>query len=130
MSNRDIEIIDDTDDREAIEKMDQVIRTNFTGLVHCTRKAFRLMEKSNDYGIIINIGSIASHTVPWMDFKFNVYAGTKHAVRATTEVIRQELVRRNNKKIRISVSKIFEIDNRRRNKLNRLSKPGTQSWYG
>jgi NADP+-dependent farnesol dehydrogenase len=60
------------------------------------------MEKSEDYGIIINIGSIAGHGVPFMDFKFNVYPGTKHAVRATTEVLRQELVKKNNKKIRVS----------------------------
>lgn len=69
-----------------MEKIEQVIQTNFTGLVHCTRKAFRLIEKSDDYGIIINIGSTLGHTVPAVDFKFNVYAGTKHAVRATTEV--------------------------------------------
>jgi short-subunit dehydrogenase len=42
-----------------------------------TRKAFHLMEKSNDYGIIVNIGSVAGHKVPVIDMKFNVYSGTK-----------------------------------------------------
>lgn len=82
--------------------MEQVIQTNFTGLVHCTQKAFRLMEKSGDFGIIINIGSVAGHAIPSLDFKFNVYPGTKHAVRATTEVIRLELNKKNNKKIRVA----------------------------
>lgn len=62
------------------------------------------MDKSGDYGIIINVGSVAGHGVPYMDFKFNVYPGTKHAVRATTEVLRQELVRNDKHKIRVAVS--------------------------
>jgi len=99
---RDVEILDDEDDAKALEKIEEVIQTNFTGLVHCTRKAFHLMEKSGDYGIIINIGSIAGHVIPGMEFKFNVYPGTKHAVRATTEVLRMELLKKKNKKIRVA----------------------------
>lgn len=87
-----------------MQRVEEVVQTNFTGLVHCTRKAFHLMEKSNDYGIIINIGSVAGHGIPSLDFKFNVYPGTKHAVRATTEVIRLELAKNNNTKIRVAVS--------------------------
>lgn len=68
------------------------------------------MDKSGDYGIIINIGSITGHSVPNIPgFKLNVYPGTKYAVRATTEVIRLELLKRNNKKIRVAVS-IFSLN--------------------
>jgi short-subunit dehydrogenase len=74
---RDVEITDNEDDITAMDKIEEVIQTNFTGLVHMTRKAFHLMEKSNDYGIIVNIGSVAGHGVPVMDMKFNVYPGTK-----------------------------------------------------
>jgi short-subunit dehydrogenase len=74
---RDVEITDNEDDATAMDKIEQVIQTNFTGLVHMTRKAFHLMEKSNDYGIIVNIGSVAGHIVPFMDIKLNVYAGSK-----------------------------------------------------
>lgn len=60
-----------------MDKIEEVIQTNLTGLIYVTRKAFHLMDKSGDYGIIINIGSVAGHGVPIMDFKFNVYPGTK-----------------------------------------------------
>lgn len=97
--------------------MEQVIQTNFTGLVHCTRKGFHLIQKSDDYGIIINIGSIVGHYVPNGEYKFNVYPGTKHALRATTEVMRLELVRKNNTKIRVAVRGQKLFINRMKNKL-------------
>jgi len=99
---RDVMVFDNDDDMEAIDKIEEVIQTNLTGLVHCSRKAFRLMEKSDDYGIIINIGSITGFYIPNAGVNYNVYPGTKHAVRATTEVMRQELVKKNNKKIRVA----------------------------
>jgi NADP-dependent 3-hydroxy acid dehydrogenase YdfG len=75
--HRNIEITDDEDDATAMEKIDKIIKTNFTGLVHVTRKAFHLMEKSNDYGMIINNGSICASGVPRNGFNPNVYVGTK-----------------------------------------------------
>lgn len=69
---RNIDILDNEDDKETLEKIDEVIQTNFTGLVHVTRKGYRLIEKSDDYGIIINIGSVAGHSIPNVPFKFNV----------------------------------------------------------
>lgn len=77
---RNVNILDEGDDEEALEKIEEVIQTNFTGLVHCTRKAFHLMDKSGDYGIIINIGSVVGHIIPLMDLSHNVYPGTKFAV--------------------------------------------------
>lgn len=74
-------ILEEGNDKETIEKIEEVIQTNFTGLVHCTRKAFHLMDKSGDYGMIINIGSVGGHNIPLIDFKYNVYPGTKFAVR-------------------------------------------------
>lgn len=77
------ELIDDDDD------YDNVISTNFNGLVHITRYVFPLMAKSNDFGMIINIGSVAGYSVPFQEGQTvtNVYHGTKHAVRATTEIL-------------------------------------------
>jgi NADP-dependent 3-hydroxy acid dehydrogenase YdfG len=60
-----------------MEKIEEVIQTNLTGLIHVTRKAFHLMEKSNDFGIIVNIGTIFGHGVPITDINLNIYPGTK-----------------------------------------------------
>ena len=56
--------------------------------------------------MIVNINSVAGHNVPFMKEgqTSNVYNGTKHAVTATTEVLRQELIHMKKEKIRISVS--------------------------
>ena len=94
------------------ESLKQIIDTNFTGLVYATRYAFRLMKKSENYGYIININSIAGHVTPFPAdgvSRSNVYHGTKHAVTATTEVLRQELVCMKNDKIRVSVSIMITI---------------------
>lgn len=69
---------------------DKVIATNFNGLVNVTRAAFRLMVKNDDYGMIVNINSVAGHCVPFPsngEAIANVYHGTKHAVTATTEIL-------------------------------------------
>ncbi|CAO1333025.1 unnamed protein product [Diamesa tonsa] len=97
---RNVQILDEGD--EAGNKLNEVIKTNFTGLVHCTREGFRLIKKSDDYGFIININSILGHINPFMRFSMNMYPATKYAVRATSEVIRQELICMNNTKIRVS----------------------------
>lgn len=99
---RKAEILDDDD--ESFEKMNQVLDTNLRGLMQCTREAFKLMKKSDDYGIIININSIAGHKTPFLDFSLNIYGPSKFAVTAFNEAVRQELFRAGNKKIRISVS--------------------------
>lgn len=90
------------------EQLQQVIQTNFTGLINTTRESYRLMQKSDDFGLIVNISSLSGHIVPFMEtFPLNVYPGTKHALRATAEVLRQELIIKNDHKVRISVKSIF-----------------------
>lgn len=104
ISYRNVKILDNTDG--VTEKLNEVISTNFTGLVHCTREAFRSMKNSNDYGLIININSVSGHHVPFIGQKehsHNVYNPSKFAVTATTEVLRQELIYMENDKIRVSV---------------------------
>lgn len=61
--------------------IEQVIQTNLTGLILASREAFRLMKKSGDYGLIINIGSITGHGVPNIDLNWGIYPATKHAVK-------------------------------------------------
>lgn len=101
-TNRKAEILDSDD--ESLKLMNQVIDTNFRGVIECTREAFRLMKKSDDYGLIININSITGHKTPILGVSLNVYGPTKYAVTAFNESVRLELLRAGNKKIRISVS--------------------------
>lgn len=100
--SRNISLLNSSD--EATVKMDEIINTNIRGLAQCTREAFRLMEKSSDYGYIININSITGHYVPFVPLRMCLYPASKHAVTAITETIRHELVFADNKKIRVTVS--------------------------
>ncbi|KAJ6636051.1 Farnesol dehydrogenase, partial [Pseudolycoriella hygida] len=92
-------ILDPGDD--AMEQLNHVVQTNFIGAVQCSREAIRLIEKSCDYGLVININSIAGNYVPF-SMGTNVYAASKHALRAFTDTLRHELVVKNNNKIRVS----------------------------
>lgn len=99
---RNVQILDESD--EVRVKLNEVIDTNLTGLVQCTREAFRLMKKSDDHGFIININSIFGHSIPMSEFSMNIYAPTKYAVTAVSEVLRQELIKMKNSKVRVSVN--------------------------
>jgi NADP+-dependent farnesol dehydrogenase len=93
-------ILDEGDD--VTEKLNATINTNLTGLVHCTREAVRLIKKSEDYGLIVNINSVLGHVIPFSGARMNLYAPTKYAITAVSEVLRQELIVSNNEKIRVS----------------------------
>ncbi|XP_070505486.1 farnesol dehydrogenase-like [Chironomus tepperi] len=86
---------------EQTRKINQTIDVNFTGLVHTTREAFKLMKATDDYGMIINVSSILDTVIPFPS-KSLVYPATKHAVRALTEIIRQELILGKTDKIKVS----------------------------
>lgn len=95
-----------SEDDGVSEQIDEVIRTNFNGLVHVSREGYRLMKKSNDYGYIININSNLGHRVPFppnKNMSHNVYQGSKYAVTATSEIMRMELICEENDKIRVTV---------------------------
>ncbi|MBD2164835.1 SDR family oxidoreductase [Calothrix membranacea FACHB-236] len=67
---------------------EEMIDTNIKGLLYLTRYVVPGMVK-RDRGHVVNIGSIAGHqTYP----KGNVYCGTKAAVRAISEGLKQDLL--------------------------------------
>ena len=71
-----------------IEDWEEMIDTNVKGLLYLTRTVVPGMVERN-LGHVINIGSIAGHqTYP----NGNVYCGTKAAVRAITEGLKQDLL--------------------------------------
>jgi len=67
----------------------EMLEVNVLGLLIATREAIRDMERRGVAGHVVNVASMASHRVPGPDAA--VYAGTKFAVRAITEGLRQEL---------------------------------------
>lgn len=80
----------DVDNTKAIR---EIVETNIMGVVYCTREAFQSMKSRNVDGHIIMINSIVGHTVPFLVGSMpsmNIYPGTKHAITAMTEVLRQE----------------------------------------
>lgn len=81
-----------------------VLDTNVTGVVVCTREAFRSMKKHGIDGHVLIINSIAGHRVLNMqnNISINIYPASKYAVTAITEVYRQEFLM-NNTKVKITV---------------------------
>ncbi len=67
----------------------EMLETNVLGLLIATREALQDMERRGVAGHVVQMLSMAAHRVPGPDAA--VYAGTKFAVRAITEGLRQEL---------------------------------------
>src|SRR5512143_1280020 len=67
----------------------EMLETNVLGLLIATREAIQDMDRRGVAGHVVNVSSMAAHRVPGPDS--TVYAGTKFAVRAITEGLRQEL---------------------------------------
>lgn len=82
-----------------------VVATNIMGVVLCTREAFASMKSRGVDGHIVLINSVAGHCVPRLPgvTSFSIYAPTKHAVTAMTEVLRQEF-QAEGTKIKVTVS--------------------------
>lgn len=80
------------------------INTNLLGVIICSQEAYRSLDKRDAYGYIININSVSGQTHHF-DYKIqeNVYPATKHGVTLVNEMMRTELVAKNNTKIRVTV---------------------------
>lgn len=70
-----------------VEEWDQMIDVNVKGVLYGIAAVLPIMEKQK-FGHILNVSSVAGHGV----FKGSaVYSGTKYAVRAISEGLRQEI---------------------------------------
>ncbi|XP_067628688.1 farnesol dehydrogenase-like [Eurosta solidaginis] len=68
-----------------------VVDTNIMGVVNCTQQAFRSMKANGGDGHVFIINSVAGHSIPKIpNFSLNIYAPTKFACTALTEIYRQE----------------------------------------
>ncbi|XP_064547100.1 farnesol dehydrogenase-like [Drosophila montana] len=82
-----------------------ILDTNVLGVSWCTREAFlSLQRRKIDDGHVVIVNSIAGHHVPAVpQMSFNMYAPSKHAITALTEVLRQEFL---NKGTKIKITSI------------------------
>ncbi|XP_017144561.1 farnesol dehydrogenase [Drosophila miranda] len=88
------------------EALRAILDTNLLGVSWCTREAFLSLQrrKVND-GHVVLINSLAGHIVPMVDgIQFNMYAPSKHAITALTEVLRQEFINKGTKTKITSIS--------------------------
>ncbi|KAH8267581.1 hypothetical protein KR026_007682 [Drosophila bipectinata] len=71
-----------------------ILDTNVLGVAWCTREAFRSLQKRKvDDGYVVIVNSLAGHRVPVIpNFSLGMYAPSKYAVTALTEVLRQEFL--------------------------------------
>mmetsp|Transcript_11378 Transcript_11378/g.19032 ORF Transcript_11378/g.19032 Transcript_11378/m.19032 type:complete len:250 (+) Transcript_11378:35-784(+) len=74
------------DDRSTTAQWKEMFDVNVIALSICTREAIQLMKKRNS-GHVVHVSSMSAHRVKGS----GMYAATKHAVRALTERLRQEL---------------------------------------
>ncbi|XP_063696874.1 farnesol dehydrogenase-like [Culicoides brevitarsis] len=85
------------------EEITRAINTNLTGLVICTREAYKLMMNHDENAYIINMNSVRGHVSPIVQMNFtSVYSATKFAVTNHTETIRLDLGLAGNKRIRVT----------------------------
>lgn len=84
----------------------KTIETNLIGVISCTRKAYKSMSDRDVDGYVINISSIAGHTVsanlPGLKPFPAAYFASKFGLTALNKAIAQELVFYKKSKIRIS----------------------------
>ncbi|XP_033167059.1 farnesol dehydrogenase [Drosophila mauritiana] len=69
-----------------------ILDVNVLGVTWCTRQWFLSLQrrKVND-GHVVVINSVVGHSVPAVEgFSLNMYAPSKHAITALTEILRQE----------------------------------------
>lgn len=73
--------------------IEQVLQTNVMGVVYCTQRAFKSMKERNFNGHVVLLNSMSGHRVrcvPNYTPDNNIYAPSKFAITAITEIYRQE----------------------------------------
>lgn len=88
------------------DALEKTIQTNISAVVSCTKKAFKSMSARDTEGYIVNISSVAGHSVPsavpGMKPFPGAYFASKAALTALNKSLGQELVYYQKPNIRVS----------------------------
>lgn len=91
------------DKHKTMAEIGNHIDVNFTGAIRCSRLIINSLEARDSHGYIININCVYGHYVlPTKDVQLGIFGGTKFALKATSDVMRFELNRLNNRKVKIT----------------------------
>uniref|UniRef100_A0A336MJ79 CSON000022 protein n=1 Tax=Culicoides sonorensis TaxID=179676 RepID=A0A336MJ79_CULSO len=85
------------------EELISTINFSLTGVVWCTREAYKLMQKMNEHAYIINVNGLVGTLIGEDKVRYaNIYCATKYAVKNHTETVRLDLANANNRMIRVT----------------------------
>lgn len=87
------------------EAIRNTMDVNVSGMVSCTKEAFKMMKNHQDFAYIINVNSMGGHLSAQPRWSMlNVYTASKHAVTNLTEHLRLEMAHsEHSKRIRVTV---------------------------
>ncbi|XP_070490544.1 farnesol dehydrogenase-like [Chironomus tepperi] len=106
------------------------IDVDFVGAVRTARLAFKSMETRDSYGYIININSNFSNLLtPMSNIELGVYSGACSAISTTSNVMRYELNRLKNRKVRVTNLNLGVVKNTNIFKIARLSLDDEKTLY-
>lgn len=106
------------------------VDVDFIGAVRCARLAFKSMETRDTYGYIININANFSNLLTSMsNVELGVYSGACSAISTTSNVMRFELNRLKNRKVRVTNLNIGVVKNTNIFKIARLSLDDEKALY-
>lgn len=113
-----------------VRELSYNIDVDFIGSVRCSRLAYKSMETRDTYGYIINVNANFSNLLtPLKDIELGVYSGACSALATTSNVMRYELNRLKNRKVRVSNLNLGVVKNTNIFKTARLSSDAENALY-
>lgn len=118
------------DYEQPVSELAYNIDVDFTGAIRCARMAYKSMETRDTYGYIININSNFSNLLtPMSNIELGVYSGACSAISTTSNVMRFELNRIKNQKVRITNLNLGIVKNTNIFRIARLSLDDEKALY-
>lgn len=118
------------DYEQPVSELAYNIDVDFTGAVRTARLAFKSMETRDSYGYIININSnFSNQLTPMSNIELGVYSGACSAISTTSNVMRYEINRLKNRKVRVTNLNLGVVKNTNIFKIARISLDDEKTLY-